>query len=150
VISIEVPAEKRRKHRSTTPPFFKDFNITWAPDHTQLLDNGEVLELKLDNTSGTFVFEWTDFLNVWWECERVVMIWKIKKYNLARVTKGMWSLVCVLEYECLGYLFWTAQNEYLFWLMNAGLYYWFGSQMLKKNQSGKPELWRKCHTFSLR
>jgi len=53
VISIEVPAEKRRKHQSTTPPFFKDFNITWAPDHTQLLDNGEVFELKLDNTSGS-------------------------------------------------------------------------------------------------
>jgi xyloglucan:xyloglucosyl transferase len=53
VISIEVPAEKRRKHQSRTPPFFKDFNITWAPDHAQLLDNGEVLELKLDNTSGS-------------------------------------------------------------------------------------------------
>ncbi len=25
---------------------------------------------------------------------------------------------------------------------------WFGAQMLKKNQAGKPELWRKCHTFS--
>jgi hypothetical protein len=54
VISIEVPkSEKAGKHHQILQGFAKDFNITWAPDHTELLDNDQILELKLDNTSGT-------------------------------------------------------------------------------------------------
>jgi len=54
VLSIEVPkSEKTGKHHQKLQGFAKDFNITWAPDHTELLDNDQILELKLDNTSGT-------------------------------------------------------------------------------------------------
>jgi xyloglucan:xyloglucosyl transferase len=54
VISIEVPkSEKKGKHHQILQGFAKDFNITWAPDHTALLDNDQILELKLDNTSGS-------------------------------------------------------------------------------------------------
>jgi hypothetical protein len=97
------------------------------------------------------VFEWTDFLNVWWECERVVMIWKCVdkeiqpcKSHKGNVKLGLCSGIRVPWILILNSSEWILILTYEFLI----IVYWFGVQMLKKNQAGKPELWRKCHTFS--
>lgn len=57
-VMISVIVIKSRKHETHNTPvvagFDKEFSIMWAEDHTKFLNDGQLLELMLDNVSGTF------------------------------------------------------------------------------------------------
>uniref|UniRef100_A0A0D6QTF1 Xyloglucan endotransglucosylase/hydrolase n=1 Tax=Araucaria cunninghamii TaxID=56994 RepID=A0A0D6QTF1_ARACU len=38
---------------SVSANFYQDFDITWGNDHAKILDDGQLLQLSLDNTSGS-------------------------------------------------------------------------------------------------
>lgn len=55
IIAVSVAVPKAHKKKQVVG-FHKDFSITWAENHTRLLDDGQRLELLLDPESGKLQF----------------------------------------------------------------------------------------------
>lgn len=63
IIAVSVAVPKAHKKKQVVG-FHKDFSITWAENHTRLLDDGQRLELLLDPESGKLQFRRAFICNI--------------------------------------------------------------------------------------